>query len=577
MKALIVTAVLLGLFSGSVVAANVDGVRMSATAQTSRVVFDLSTSVEHKMQPGAHPRQLQIRFVDTRPPVSVPKVLPYDGNISALRFREADGEDLIAEIDLSRPVRHNVFPLKPFDGRGNRLVVDLEVIEGGAFPKGSDTSVAGPASVRTAGKTSAGTVLRPLTKAVPSKEQAERRFDADKPSPRGANIRLGDKLHLGVRLETEFSEENNYDLDDEDPDDLRQLEMLMTLSFAYRPNDDTLAFVSLEPAFRDIVDDERGRKKDMERLEIKQAYLTLHGLAPGLQATIGRQRFKDERTWLFDEELDAISLRYENGALGFDLLVGENRHKDLLNEGDDERIRQYGLFTRLIREEAVELSLYGLYQDDRNAADSNPWFIGAHAQGVLNGQLSYWLETAAVRGHDETRRIRGYGFDVGATYSIDHEFTPHVTLGYAVGSGDKNPNDGTNRDFRQTGLQDNEAKFSGIQNVKYYGEAFDPELSNLQVFTLGLGVRPNRHFSLDIFYHRYRQHHPSDTIYDADIDEDPDGIHRRLGEEFDFVAAYKNKEGLKLSFVFGYFTPGDAYPDLTDAAWFSEAEIRYTF
>ena len=47
------------------------------------------------------------------------------------------------------------------------------------------------------------------------------------------------------------------------------------------------------------------------------------------------------------------------------------------------------------------------------------------------------------------------------------------------------------------GLQENEADFGGAASFKDYGEVLDPELSNLAIFTVGLGLRPSEKFSLD--------------------------------------------------------------------------------
>ena len=104
-----------------------------------------------------------------------------------------------------------------------------------------------------------------------------------------------------------------------------------------------------------------------------------------------------------------------------------------------------------------------------------------------------------MRGKDETKiRLRGYALDASATYRIsNHPLNPKVTLGYAYGSGDDNPNDTTNHEFRQTGLQSNESKFGGIPKFKVYGEALDPELSNLKIFTMGFGFQPAPRVSVE--------------------------------------------------------------------------------
>ncbi len=82
-------------------------------------------------------------------------------------------------------------------------------------------------------------------------------------------------------------------------------------------------------------------------------------------------------------------------------------------------------------------------------------------------------------------------------YEFDHKLKPSVTLGYALGSGDDASTSDVDESFRQTGLQDNSAKFNGVTRLKYYGEVLNPELSNLSVLTAGVGIRPSPRSSID--------------------------------------------------------------------------------
>ena len=140
-----------------------------------------------------------------------------------------------------------------------------------------------------------------------------------------------------------------------------------------------------------------------------------------------------------------------------------------------------------------------LYRDDRDESEADLTWVGVRSVGELLDDLEYWVEAAAVRGADGRRDVRGHGFDTGATWAFeDVAMEPSVTLAFARGSGDRNRRDGVDRDFRQTGLQDNTARFNGVTSFAYYGETLDPELSNLNVFTIGVGLhfrrptRPNR-------------------------------------------------------------------------------------
>jgi alginate production protein len=182
-----------------------------------------------------------------------------------------------------------------------------------------------------------------------------------------------------------------------------------------------------------------------------------------------------------------------------------------------------------------------------------------------------------VRGENGPRKIRAIGFDIGATYEFNVAFEPSLTLGYAFGSGDDEPADNIDENFRQTGLQDNEAKFNGVVKLKYYGEMIDPELSNLAIATVGVGIRPTHTTSLDLVYHYYRQDEASEEVRDAEIDEQPNGFNVDLGQEIDLVAGYRIKPHHKGSLVIGYFIPGNVFPDDADPALFTKLEIQYEF
>ena len=106
---------------------------------------------------------------------------------------------------------------------------------------------------------------------------------------------------------------------------------------------------------------------------------------------------------------------------------------------------------------AAAPAAYVFIRDDRSLARERPVFVGLQARGALGEALTYWLELAHVRGRDGPRSIREWGVDVGVTC------------------------------------------------FKYYGELLDPELSNLAVATLGLGLRPTEWSSIDLVAYHYRQ------------------------------------------------------------------------
>lgn len=211
-----------------------------------------------------------------------------------------------------------------------------------------------------------------------------------------------------------------------------------------------------------------------------------------LSFQIGRQRFDDEREWLYDEELDAALMFSQFSRFSLELSVSRESlvDKDLLND----------------------------------------------------------------------------------------DLEPSITLGYAFGTGDGDPDDSVDKSFRQTGLQANEAGFNGVPDFKYYGELFDPELSNLSIFTAGAGIKPTEDSSIDLVYHYYLQDTASDSLRDVGIDADPDGRSKRLGSEIDLIAGYEGiKNNLAVALMLGYFIPGKAFRSDSENSFLTKLVIEFEF
>src|SRR5438094_696745 len=137
-----------------------------------------------------------------------------------------------------------------------------------------------------------------------------------------------------------------------------------------------------------------------------------------------------------------------------------------------------------------------------------------------------------------------------------------VSAGYRDG----NPNDKTNTEFRQTGLQSNESRFAGVALFNIYGEAIETELSNLQVATVGLGFRPDHATSLDFVFHRYRLHKIADEnrswALTALMNQVPGQQSKQVGQAFDIVLGFRNMFGVRrlgLDLRMGWFFPGKAF------------------
>lgn len=406
------------------------------------------------------------------------------------------------------------------------------------------------------------------------------RFDRDAP-PETKN-QLTPSLFWGGRLELEYNVARNFDLNGNRDDRTILLVPDLRLALSYQPTRDFQAFISAELLRQFALDEPRSRNRDWS-LEVKQAYLLFRNVVQDrLDVGLGRQRFKDDREWVYDADLDALRFLLRAGEWTVDVSASREAYleEDLLQADSEEDQNNYIVYLKRPLGSRRSLAAYWLLRDHDSSAGESPIFWGVHATGDITPSLDYWLEAAVVRGRDGPNKIRGWGGDLGGTWRFDLPLRPNVTLGYAYGSGDENPNDGTDGNFRQTGLNDNNARFAGVTKFKYYGEMFQPELSNMHIFTAGVGLRPISRTSVDLVYHWYEQDEARNRIRDSDLAARPNGLSRKLGSEIDLVVGYRGKGDPKLALelVMGYFMPGAAFSAPADAdAFFGKFEIKYSF
>ncbi len=391
-----------------------------------------------------------------------------------------------------------------------------------------------------------------------------------------------ERFEIETTLETRYERLSNRDLDDGTADDLAVLTPELSIDIAYRFSERVSGFLSLDAERRFIVDQGRDRtpEQDQSALDLKELYLDIHDLWDHAMLRAGRQAFDDRREWLYDAELDG--LRFIHEWNGFALEASATREnivtENLLEKREPGRVNNYFLLARFQPAAKHELEAFYLVFDDRSEDADNPVFLGLQGQGRATDALDYWFVLAQVRGREGSTRLRGLGFDLGATYRFDTGWTPAITLGYAFGSGDSDPDDGVDRNFRQTGLQDNSYRFNGVENFQFYGQTLDPELSNLSIATVGFGIRPSRRSSIDLIYHRYRQAEAVEgRLRGAQVRARADGEHRDLGQAVDLILGYHEISQLRLRAKLGYFMPGQAFGETASDAYSVEFGVEYEF
>ncbi len=389
---------------------------------------------------------------------------------------------------------------------------------------------------------------------------------------------IWDLFEVGGEVEVAYQRQQDFDLDRGEPDDLDLLPVEVKLEVLFAPNDYVEAFLQTTLFHAFTLRDQGEDDVDPTDLFVEEAYLTLREPNLGLALQVGRQSFEDPRQWLYDAELDAVRARYRAQRLSLELAASREAllDSDLLDPDEVEGANNYVLYAAYELSGDVSMGAYGIVRD--GAARDQPIFLGLQSAGTIGGRLSYWLDAAHVRGREDGSDLRGYGVDLLGAYHFDAPLSPHLILGYAFGSGNSDPDDDRDGAFRQTGLQGNEIEVGGHTPFRYYGEAFDPELSNLSIFTAGFGARPAPELSADLVYHYYLQDHAADEVRNSALDAEPSGRSTRLGSEIDLVLGFEEEEGdFRIRGFLGYFMPGRAFADGADAALFARIEAQYEF
>jgi len=229
----------------------------------------------------------------------------------------------------------------------------------------------------------------------------------DPGAPPKTKIKITESLSFGARLDMEASLEKNYNLDRKKPDDLSVLDPVLSLALLFKPSKNIEMFTNIEP-YRRFVNDERQRKKSENRITILQAYISYKNFIDGFTLKVGRQRLKDKREWMYDEELDAVRLFYTLPSVLLDFSISQKRNKDLLNTGKDENAINYVFSGIYAPDKDSEFSAYMFVRDDRTGKYDNPIFLGAHLYVEDSDSFEYWLEFAHVKGWDGSKTLNGY-------------------------------------------------------------------------------------------------------------------------------------------------------------------------
>ena len=409
--------------------------------------------------------------------------------------------------------------------------------------------------------------------------------------------------HLGFEFGGEYEfildNRNRFSLGERKQDDFLRLDQELQLRTNYRHNDWISFLVEAKILGESELYDGGRSRQSIFRLERGETWISFDRLfASDLNFKVGRQTFEEPRRWWWDDDLDALRLRYRSDPWTIELGVARevaplSTLENFIDPENEGVIRVLGRIDWRYSSNHA-LGLFFLHQHDlssapapgtllnRNREDSSDarlWWGGLRAIGKepVNGygEVSYWADAAIVAGKEELvdftgatkskirvdsrerRRVLGWAIDLGTRWASPLPLEPRFILGFALGSGDRSPDRGSDRSFRQTGLQSNDEQF------RTYGELLRPELSNLgiPVFAVELPIFSKSH--LEVAYRHFRQLYAAPFLRDGRLNTDPIGINKNIGQEWMIYFGIKEWENAELELVGAAFRAGNAYGSLS--------------
>lgn len=443
--------------------------------------------------------------------------------------------------------------------------------------------------------------------------------DDNRPHSQRETRLLGRPLVVGGEIGTALRGRRAYELErGANDDDLRWAPELK-IETIWVPADTMVTFAAIRAFGQQDLAREGRRTRGEAGLTLDSLWLLKTGLlGTPLAIQIGRQRLRERREFWWDDTIDGVRLHYFGSTVTAFAGVGlPVTHLSTLGRTDPEDkglLRAFGHGGwEWSRRQHVEF--YALHQDDRSGgyaigdvldagdiddADARLTWIGARLRGCVKPgivrRICYWGDIAQVRGMEtefdvdalgsnqlivdgvDRARVRGWAYDIGTSLELPLSFRPVVTLARARGSGDRPGTSGANGAFRQTGLHRNDSKYRGLGRFRSYGEVLRPDLVNIRITTIALGVPLARGMWLETLWHNYRQPFADNRISNSPIGENPDGVDPRLGDEVDIAFSHRPGSGWEFELTAGAFRAGPAFgPEAGRWAGLVEVKIDYNF
>lgn len=414
--------------------------------------------------------------------------------------------------------------------------------------------------------------------------------------------------------EVKLDYRKNFALDGPNRDDLLRFDQEFQLGWSYRYKDWLSVLIEGKIGGEHQLYTGGGARRSEFEPERGETWVRFDKLfGRDLSLKVGRQEFDEPRKWWWDDDLDAIGVRYRRDSWLFDFAIARDfvpvSLRDNFIEPENEGVTRVLARANWLYFKNHGLDLFFLYQKDtsrtppvgtlvkadrEDPSDARLWWGGVRAMGDeplgQYGDFFYWADLGLVVGKEKLleldeaggrrlrvasrrdHRVRGWAIDIGGRWDSLLPGQPSFILGYALGSGDKSPERGSDRAFRQTGLQADDEEF------RTYGELLRPELANLSIPTFAVRFPTFWRSHIEFAYRRFRQVYPAAFLRNARIEAEPNGTHKDIGQEWMLYSIFKQWKNIEIEIVGAAFRAGRAYGALSGRKAYSLfTQVTYEF
>lgn len=384
---------------------------------------------------------------------------------------------------------------------------------------------------------------------------------------------------LAGRLELNLGNAEGQDSETQLQRDTGEAEVKLTLAIEQQLGPTAKTVGQLELSSRRFTADLLNNEDDEFSYDLERLYLQLDP-SKSLRVRAGRFGIDDPMETIIDEDLDGVQLSFSSGSIEIEV---SHTREDWFEASTVGRLDEISNTMGSVQLSPNKDSLWMPYILIRSAEafndirPSETTWMGV--QGLIeptNSAFRYWVHGSVQDGEetrpDETIELGGYMVDLGINATIGGPLDPTLTVAIARATGGARDNR-----FRQSGLQSNDFALNGKNSFRYLGEVVDPELTNIQIITLGVGVDLSKDWSADFAAHHYQQMEAQNAFRGSDIEYNPLGVNDELGFGADLIVAYQPNKRLDIKGTAGAFAPGDAFDDDQDMAWLARLELDYNF